>query len=277
MGSVKGGGTLITPSHVLTANHVVVDSRLRKRTPSQVRALLGSNSLSRTNAFPVERIFNHPNYTLSIIRIDSKRGWKVINDFAILELKIPVPFGKTMKPACLPGQPIPNLAGVGVTVTGWGHIVEGEGMVDLLLKTPFPHANALKIISHINCQTNFGSNMVVDESMICTAPNEEIDACRGDSGGPMVVHDIDQNKYTLVRGRVPQKKWKSVVFYHLPLRYPPHNVVFLPESNFFFSVNLKPLLAIFILLDTPKKLYGFFTTLADPPPSRMGQKTILFH
>merc|ERR1712055_931716 len=82
----NGGGTLITPSHVLTANHVV-----RNQKPRKVRARLGSNDRTKTKAFRVKEIFHHHRYA----------NEPTTFDFAILELEIPVPFGETMKPACL--------------------------------------------------------------------------------------------------------------------------------------------------------------------------------
>jgi len=185
----EGGGTLITPSHVLTANHVVMDTSSGNPLPAKdVKALLGSHSRSRTVAFPVKRIFHHPNYNIL------KRGryeWATF-DFAILELETPVPFDDTMLPACLPGQTTSNLVDEKIIVSGWGIIEDGEegnGAVGKLLKTPYPQ-NSLIVISKIDCQNLFAPiNVEMDESMICTGLNEQIDACTGDSGGPMVVQD----------------------------------------------------------------------------------------
>ena len=195
----EGGGTLITPSHVLTANHVVMNSNGNPWPATDVKALLGSHSRSRTVAFPVRRIFHHPSYTT----VSNGRFQWATFDFAILELETPVPFDHTMLPACLPGpQTLPSdFVGEKVIVTGWGLIEyseEGDGAaVDKLLKTPYPQ-NSLIAISQIDCQNLYASIMEMDESMMCTGLNEQIDACTLDSGGPMVVQADNQN-WTLVR------------------------------------------------------------------------------
>ena len=189
-GQFYGGGTLITPSHVLTANHVV-----RKQKARDVRARLGSNDATKNKAFRVKEIFNHPDYTNTP---------HTAFDFAILQLEIPVPFGNSMKPACLPGPSIPDLAERGVIVTGWGTTTSDPSKrkyQKFLVKTPFPDPNDLEIISNIECQKVFrkkGSVLRVEDNMLCTAPNNVVDSCTGDSGGPMVVFDIDHNRWTLV-------------------------------------------------------------------------------
>ena len=196
----SGGGTLITPSHVLTAAHVVVSCcglSGRAENARDVKALLGSNAKDRNIEFGVQNVSPHPDYRRTSM------SSSLHYDFAILELETPVPFDDRMLPACLPGlQTLPSdFVDEKVIVTGWGLIEyseEGDGAaVDKLLKTPYPQ-NSLIAISQIDCQNLYASIMDMDESMMCTGLNEQIDACTLDSGGPMVVQADNQN-WTLVR------------------------------------------------------------------------------
>jgi len=188
----SGGGTLITPSHVLTAAHVVVSLSYGLENARDVKALLGSNAKDRNIEFAVHDISPHHSYTREC------RLCSLHYDFAILELETPVPFDETMLPACLPGPTTPNLVDEKVIVTGWGRVIaDRPSFQPTLLKTPYP-MDSIRIISNTDCQEEYGTDLTVDDSMICTGANGEVDACRGDSGGPMVVKDSDTQNWTLV-------------------------------------------------------------------------------
>ena len=197
----SGGGTLITPSHVLTAAHVVVSCcglSGRAENARDVKALLGSNAKDRNIEFGVQNVSPHPDYRRTSM------SSSLHYDFAILELETPVPFDDTMLPACLPSLQTlhsPHFVDEKVIVTGWGRVIADRPQFrPTLMKTPYP-TNSLRIISNTDCQDGFdrfNMELTVDESMICTRPNGEVDACRGDSGGPMMVKDRVTQNWTLV-------------------------------------------------------------------------------
>lgn len=103
------------------------------------------------------------------------------HDVALLKLKKPVRFTKTIKPVCLP-QPETDPAGKEGTVVGWGRTVEG-GML------PGPvHEVKVPILTLDQCRKmKYKANRISD-NMIC-AGRGSMDSCQGDSGGPLLIQE----------------------------------------------------------------------------------------
>lgn len=122
----------------------------------------------------VVKAFKHPNY-------DSRT---VDNDIALLRLQTPAPFSQYIVPVCLPGREMAervlHLNGTPTVVTGWGK--------DDMDSTTFSSAlNVIKVplVDRGICSRQMSHN--ISGNVLCAGVlGQRMDACEGDSGGPMV-------------------------------------------------------------------------------------------
>lgn len=159
------GGSLVQSTWVLTAAHCV-----EGQTPEDIDVLVGTQWLaSGGTRVNVVRIRIFPEFGIT---------GGIDNDIALLELD-----QAFMLPRVWPhDEDHPSLAAPGTlaTVIGWGRLhATGDGS-DVLQEAGIP------IISNLQCNAVFGN---ITDAMICGGPQNNTDACNGDSGGPLMVQD----------------------------------------------------------------------------------------
>ncbi|KAM3866129.1 vitamin K-dependent protein C [Diretmus argenteus] len=165
------GGVLIDDNWVLTAAHCLSNSlRFKVRLGDYERFKLEGTEVT----LPVAKVFKHPNYN----------SRTVDNDIALLRLESPAPLSQYIVPVCLPGRKMAervlHLNGTTTVVSGWGKDDIGSGPMKSAL-------NVIKVplVSHSVCAHQMTHN-ITDNVLCAGILGKRMDACEGDSGGPMV-------------------------------------------------------------------------------------------
>mmetsp|Transcript_4954 Transcript_4954/g.7204 ORF Transcript_4954/g.7204 Transcript_4954/m.7204 type:complete len:401 (-) Transcript_4954:93-1295(-) len=156
------GGSLITPSIVLTAAHCI-----------GAIAIADFNRYDQEEDEGVQRRFFEEG---DIIGHETYSHTTLDNDFALIKLKEPIENPSLIKLNADPD--LPSEDGLRVTVIGWGH-TEYNGESSQLQQYA-----QLDYVGQEDCLKKFGGHYITD-NMLC-AYTEGVDACQGDSGGPLV-------------------------------------------------------------------------------------------
>uniref|UniRef100_U5EYA6 CLIP domain-containing serine protease n=1 Tax=Corethrella appendiculata TaxID=1370023 RepID=U5EYA6_9DIPT len=187
------GGSLISSRYVLTAGHCI---KAVPKTWSVYAVRLGENDLESNpdciglgddeecaDAYLdvlVEGIIVHEQYHQTPIKIE--------NDIALLQMAESVEATDWIMPICLPdsrnvGKDYKNK---NLFVAGWGK-TENETQSRYKLKL------TIRGVSLAQCQSVYQKADITDEQ-ICAGGEAGKDACRGDSGGPLMDVDIRHPK-----------------------------------------------------------------------------------
>ncbi|MER6305975.1 serine protease [Streptomyces sp. NPDC001657] len=160
------GGTLVTPTKVVTAAHCVVDEE-----PTDVGVVAGRTDLRRHDGTmrKVRKAWVHPRF-----------GRHLENDVAVLTLDKPMPTKYTPLPIATTSDTGPYRPGTGARVYGWG-LLDNEDRAANVLRSA-----KLRVLPDRTCQRlNPGD---FDPTMH-TCANDTVTGAHhaeGDSGGPLV-------------------------------------------------------------------------------------------
>ncbi|KAM7313037.1 proclotting enzyme isoform X1 [Ixodes scapularis] len=184
------GGALITPQHVLTAAHCTFNGN-KSLTPDAFVARLGEHDyLSNDDGAnpvdePVVQIHRHSDF--------NSRTY--LNDVAVLKLRRPVPLNKDIALICLPYGPLQTdtYEGKMANIAGWGELYYGGPSSASLQDTRIP------IQSLDTCKESFKrTSITFTDNYLCAGSLKgDKDACRGDSGGPLMLLD-QQERFTII-------------------------------------------------------------------------------
>ncbi|MEU4897034.1 serine protease [Streptomyces sp. NPDC044780] len=161
------GGTLVSPTKVVTAAHCMVGE-----TTSSVRVVGGRTYLNGTNGTVsrVSKIWINPSYS------DATNG----DDVAVLTLSTSMPY--TTLPYVSSSETGVYAAGTTARILGWGTTRSGGSSSNQLRTATVP------TVSDSSCSSSYGSDYIASD-MVCAGYTQGgVDTCQGDSGGPLIIN-----------------------------------------------------------------------------------------
>ncbi|XP_074060579.1 complement factor D [Macrotis lagotis] len=193
-GEHQCGGFLLNEWWVLSAAHCVEEI-----SPESVRVLLGAHSLTQPepskHLYEVRNLFPHPESSSD----------NIYHDILLIQLSEKATLGPAVQP--LPYQrdarDIPG--GTFCSVAGWGIISHTGRKPDKLQQVDLP------IMDRAVCNQRIYYDNEITDKMIC-AESRRKDACKGDSGGPIVCNGVAEGIVTSSRSRVCGN-WKKPGIY----------------------------------------------------------------
>lgn len=163
------GGTLVSPTKVVTAAHCMVGE-----TTSSIRVVGGRTYRNGTNGTVarVSRIWINPSYT------DVTNG----DDVAVLTLSSSMPYSPIRY--VTPTQTSLYAAGTTARILGWGTTSAGGSSSNQLRTATVP------ITSDSTCGSAYGSDFVQSDMVCAGYSSGGVDTCQGDSGGPLIIGGV---------------------------------------------------------------------------------------
>ncbi|XP_017785727.1 PREDICTED: trypsin-1-like [Nicrophorus vespilloides] len=183
--SFRCKGSIIGKRHVLTPTHCVTGSYIKDYKLVNIR--LGEWNISTSRdciKFGNEMVCSNPGLNVGFERVTAYKDDPKYNDISLIKLNRNITYSKTVSPICFPTQQKQ------LTVPGWG-LTENGVQSDVKLKVQVP------IINNKDCCKKVGKLFEVRNTQICAGGELGKDSCKGDSGGPLMHRDIENDQWTM--------------------------------------------------------------------------------